>query len=162
MRSLLRGMDRASGDDEAEAPTRVQAWERIAEGISLPTPRRPEPAGAGAGDRTLQQLLGFLAAQAVVLTPPALPYLAGVDHHAGPLAMYLRHAAVCAARWSRPPPRRPNSSRPIWGRCSRAPRGPTCWTRWCWSGSSAPVGRRGAPRPLARCAVGCVAHGQAR
>ncbi|MFI1769116.1 hypothetical protein ACH41H_44790 [Streptomyces sp. NPDC020800] len=88
LRSLLQGVSRAGDDDEA--PTRAQAWQRIAEGISLPAPRRPEPAAAD--DRALAQLLDFLAAQAVVLTPPALLYLAGVDHHAGPLAIDRRHA----------------------------------------------------------------------
>ncbi|MEO3978971.1 hypothetical protein [Streptomyces sp. CAU 1734] len=91
LRSLLRGVSRAGGDeDDDEAPTRAQAWQRIAESISLPAPRHPEPAAAD--ERTLAQLTDFLAAQAVVLTPPALRYLAGADHHAGPLAMDRRHA----------------------------------------------------------------------
>ncbi|MFK0047731.1 hypothetical protein ACIQU4_27320 [Streptomyces sp. NPDC090741] len=89
LRSLLLGTSRADCGD-GEAPTRVQAWQQIAEGISLPAPRRPELAAAD--DRALPQLIDFLTAQAVVLTPPALRYLAGVDHHAGPLAMDRRHA----------------------------------------------------------------------
>ncbi|MFD7556484.1 hypothetical protein ACFV9E_18340 [Streptomyces sp. NPDC059835] len=90
LRSLLRGVSRAGGDDDDEGPTRAQAWQRIVEGISLPAPRPPEPAAAD--DRALAQLLDFLAVQAVVLSPPALRYLAGVDHRAGPLAMDRRHA----------------------------------------------------------------------
>ncbi|WP_332756902.1 hypothetical protein [Streptomyces sp. MT206] len=88
LRSLLLGASRADPDDAA--PTRAQAWQRIAENISLPAPCPPE--SAAADERTLQQLLHFLAVQAVVLTPPAHRYLSGLDHHAAPLSMDHRHA----------------------------------------------------------------------